>query len=971
MARPRTRPGDPAAAAAPDPSSARAARFVPVLVFVSGATALVYQSLWLRSFGLVFGNTTDAVAMVLAVFMGGLGLGSLLAARHRAASPLAAYARVEAGIGVTALLTVPLLKALPAAYAALAARAGLGESVEAVGRGALAALVLLPTTVLLGATVPLVVEFLEQTRGDFPRSLGQTYLANTVGAAAGVYLGTFVLVPGFGVSGSLALSALGNLLVAGLAWQWSRPLAPTPPSARTGERARTPPLFAALAVVSGAFTFGIEVLWTRSFTLVIGSTVYAFSVMLLAVLVGLVIGSGLYAWLGPRIARPRTVLGALFAGTGAGALAGVVLIGRLPAAYLYLMGGLPPTFAAQQVAGFLLCLGTMLPVTAALGLSFPLLAHLIDGEIPAQQASGRLYLWNTLGAIVGALATDLVLIRTLGLQGSFVVLAGLPLVAGIATLAPSTSLRPHWRAAPAAVAALCLLALARGWRPWDPVAMTSGVYRYGPEWAASGVRLGDLARERRLLFYREGREAVVAVAERPHTTRRFLSINGKTDAGGGPEDVLQQKFVAHVPLLLHPAPRRVLVVGWGSGASTAAAALYPVETIECVEIEPATWEAAPLFDALSGEVRGDPRFRIVFRDGRNHLLRSRERWDVIVSEPSNVWIAGVANLFTRDFYEVARAKLAPNGLFAAWFHYYNMERADVMVELATFSAVFPHVSVWTVPPLPPELGGTLSADLLLVGSVEPHHLDWPRLEHAFRRTPVGDDLRATGVVEDELTLAASYAFGREDLLRLTDDRRSFPRGTPLNTDDQPWIEYRAGRHTALPPSVVRRLAQELHVALGEAAADPLPPFRDTSAPSGGGREAAVRVSALADRWARFGLPGRARRGLERALALDPTQEEVLERLGGMAIDAADWPRAEDLHRTLLRLRPRDVDAQLRLAAVLTRQAKWAQARDAFERARELDPRAPVDPRVLAYVTARVGTGAPAGARAPGPGPTSP
>jgi spermidine synthase len=956
MARHRSRPRDAAAPAAAPPASARADRLIPALVFVSGASALVYQSLWLRSFGLVFGNTTDAVAMVLAVFMGGLGLGSLLAARHRAAAPLAAYARVEVGIGLTALLTVPLLKVLPVAYAAVSARAGLGASLEAVGRGALATLVLLPTTVLLGATVPLVVEHLERSRGDFPGGLGHTYLANTLGAAAGVYLGTFVLVPGLGVSRSLTLAAAGNLLVGAAAWRWSRrPSIAPPPVVPPAASLPAPWLFAALAAVSGAFTFGIEVLWTRSFTLVIGSTVYAFSVMLLAVLVGLVVGTAVYARVRARIARPEAMLGGLFAGAGLFALLGVVMIGRLPAAYLGLMKDLPASFAAHQVAGFLLCLGTMLPVTAALGFSFPLLAHLVDQRTPAQRASGHLYFWNTLGAIAGAIATDLVLIRALGLQRSYLVLAGLPLAAGAWTLGQAASLRPRLRPVPVAVTAAALLALGPWWRPWDPVTMTSGVYRYGLEWAATGFRLDDLAPQRRLLFYREGREAVVAVSERPGTTRRFLSINGKTDAGGGPEDVLQQKFVAHVPMLLHPSPRQVLVVGWGSGASAAATALYPAERIECVEIEPATFEAAPLFDALSGAVRSDPRFRIVFRDGRNHLLGSRTRWDVIVSEPSNVWIAGVANLFTRDFYEVARDKLAPGGLFAEWFHYYNMEPADVMVELATFAAVFPHVSVWTVPPLPPELGGTLGADLLLVGSQAPHHLDWTRLEHAFRRTPVGADLRATGVVEDEMTLLASYAFGRDDLLRLTGDRRWSAGPLPLNTDDRPWIEYRAGRHVVLPPEVVRRLAQQLHLTLGEAAADPLPPVTGAPALDAGGREAAALHLALADRWARFGLPGRARRSLERAFALDPTQERVVEELGGAAIDASDWPRAEELHRALLRIRPRDVDAQLRLAAVLVRQAKWAEARDAFDRARRLDPGAPVDPQLLAYVTARVPT----------------
>jgi tetratricopeptide (TPR) repeat protein len=331
---------------------------------------------------------------------------------------------------------------------------------------------------------------------------------------------------------------------------------------------------------------------------------------------------------------------------------------------------------------------------------------------------------------------------------------------------------------------------------------------------------------------------------------------------------------------------------------------------------------------------------------------------VIVSEPSNVWISGVANLFTRDFYEVAKDRLAPGGLFGAWLHYYNLQPADLWVELATFAEVFPHVSVWTVPPLPAELGGHLAADLVLVGSTEPHALDWPRLTHAFRRTPVGEDLRATGAVEDELTLVASYAFGRDDLLRLARDRALFPDGTPLNTDDRPRMEYRAGRNVVFAPAVVRRLVQELHLSLGEAAADPLPPLVGAPPLAAGGREAAALVAGLADRWARFGLPGRARRGLEKALLLDPLQDAALEKLGGDAIDAADWPRAEALHRALLRVRPRDVDARIRLGAVLSRQAKWVEARDAFQEARRLDPRAPVDPQVLAYVAARVDAGGP-------------
>ena len=920
-----------------------------VLVTLSGATGLVYQSLWLRSFGLVFGTTTDAIALVLAIFMGGLGLGSFLAGRRRSLSPLRDYAFVEMGIGATALVTLPLLRALPSVYAGL-------TSAELLVKAVSATVILLPTTVLLGATVPLVVELLDRTGSDFRAGLGRVYLFNTLGAAAGAFLVTFVLVPSGGVRASLVLAALVNIAIGGVAWRASRETKVDPPAVLTTPEPSGPGLLGGLAVVSGVFMFGIEVLWTRSFALVIGSSVYAFSSMLVAVLVGLALGTAFYDRRRARIERPERVLGALLVWTALAALVGAAAIGRLPVAMLELMKALPLTFGAHQAAALALCALTMLPVTAALGFSFPLLAHLVDRRsCSAQAGSARLYLWNTLGAIAGALLTDFLLMDrlALGLQGSFLVLSVLPLATGAWLLgAPS---RPWLQ--PAFVAAGLLVAgVVQPWfRLWDPVMITSGVYRYGIQWTRDPrFDLSEVNSQRKLLFYREGKEAVVAVSEMEGTSLRFLSVNGKTDAGSVAEDVLTQKFIAHVPLLIHPDPRRALVIGWGSGATAASAALYPLETIECVEIEPATWEAAPLFD-LSKAVRSDPRFRIVFRDGRNHLLRSRERWDVIVSEPSNPWIAGVSNLFTREFYEAARARLAPGGLIGQWFHYYNMEAADVKVELATFAAVFPHVSVWTVPSGTKDGDGMFIADLLLVGSEQPHVLQWERLRRAFDDEALARDLKSTRALTDEMAVLAGYAFSRDDLLRYVQDPVLFPRGTPLNTDDQPWIEFRAPRRNVLRPSLASQMAQAIFRDMRYLAADPLPPLRGHPGLLAGGATAAPFHVALAERWLRNGVRGRAREGFEKALALDPGNEWALESLGGLAIDDREWARAELLHRGLVKARPEDVDIRLRLAAVLARQEKWSAARDAIRAARALDPQAEVDPALVSYIEKQAGS----------------
>jgi spermidine synthase len=404
--------------------------------------ALVYESLWMRSFGLIFGGTTQAVAMVLAVYMAGLALGSALVARRRASDPLLAYAKLELLTGGAALLTLPLLRGLPWAYGILVARLGLGGAAESVGIAVLAACVLLPPTILLGATVPLAVEYLARSGRGAHQGFARLYLLNTLGGAAGVALAPFVLVPALGVRGTLVAAAAVSLLIGGVARRWAReaPALPPPPPAEDGAaRARSGQGGLALAFASGAATFGVEVLWTRSYALVIGSTVYAFNLMLLAVLLGIAIGAALYAATRSRIADPARSVAALFVAAGLAVLAGAWTIGRLPVVSLAALKLLPVSFAVHQLAFLALCFATLLPVTAILGLTFPLLLHLTlaasgaeaSPVAGAQRAAGRLYAWNTAGAIAGALAADLVLVPAFGLQAPYLVFAALLIGAGV------------------------------------------------------------------------------------------------------------------------------------------------------------------------------------------------------------------------------------------------------------------------------------------------------------------------------------------------------------------------------------------------------------------------------------------------------------------------------------------------------------------------------------------------------------
>jgi spermidine synthase len=320
---------------------------------------------------------------------------------------------------------------------------------------------------------------------------------------------------------------------------------------------------------------------------------------------------------------------------------------------------------------------------------------------------------------------------------------------------------------------------------------------------------------------------------------------------------------------------------------------------------------------------------------------------VIVSEPSNPWISGVSNLFTRELHEAALLRLAPGGVFGQWFHYYNLDPADVKVEIKTFLSVFPQASLWLVPPVGPEDGTkNLGADLLLVGSREPQRLDWARLGRAFADPALGADLRAMRVADGPAALAATWVMGRAEMERWVEDREAFPSGTPLNTDDQPYIEFVAPRRNVMPPPEAARSAAAQYAAMGAAGGDVRALL--SGAPSAGPAAAAL-LRDLAGRYVAAIQPQRAGRALEAAVAADPGDARAWETLGALALDRRDYRRAEEAHRALVRVEASNVAAWLRLGAVLARQQKWSEARDAIARARALDPKAPVDAELLAFL----------------------
>jgi spermidine synthase len=765
-----------------------------LVVFLSGACGLIYQSLWLRSLGLVFGSGSQAASLTLATFMGGLGLGAWLMRRAPVKSALRAYALIEAGMAASVLASLILLPALPSAYAWLS-NLNLIPPLAWLGKLLLASLIVLPQASFAGATLPLLIAYKVQDPKQWHQGLARLYLLNTFGAACGV-VAAGLLLPRLGLNRTVMAAAALNLSLAALAWrQRAEPSLETRGAVPGPSKIEGPNLFALLALASGAFGLGLELLWMRSLSLVIGASIYAFNLMLLSVLLGLVLGTWAYErWLKSAARDAGRWLRFLLLGLAVLLPLQVLLIGQLPAYYLTLKQFLPPSFGSNQVAGFALSFPCLLLVTAPLGMLFPLLSHVAGANSWTTRAlSARLFAFNSTGAVLGALGCGFLLIPAVGLQAAYAWLAAIPLSLSLLLWGLQRGWQARQLLALPLGAVLFCAGLAPYFRPWDPGVMSSGMYLSSNDLAKRGGASSwlknlklffympfdlpvEISKISRLLYYKEGAEAVVAVRQSLQIPATTLVINGKPDASN--QDQGTQKLLAHLPLLLHPNPKNALIIGWGSGCSTGTTGLYPLESITCVELVPDTLETAGFFLDLNRGVLNDPRLKMNLQDGRTFLLAAKGSWDTISSEPPNPWISGVANLFTSEFYAIVSRHLNPGGIFCQFFHYYSMSSDDLKLELRTFARAFPHSSLWLVPAEP---GQNISGDLCLVGSVQPHDLDPARFAEALKSPAVAEDLRLMNLPTASIFLATRL-LGEGEML-------SYAGDGPLNTDDRPLLEF--------------------------------------------------------------------------------------------------------------------------------------------------------------------------------------
>jgi len=759
-----------------------------ILFFLSGFAGLVYQVIWLRQFTLIFGATAYASSAVLSTFMGGLALGAYWAGRRAddwQAEPLRTYGKLELGIAAYAAL-IPWLLDWLTPLLELAWRLGADRHFALLGLLKFVAIgiLVLPATTLMGATLPVLSRVVTRSAHSLGGGVGALYAVNTFGAVVGTATCAFYLLPTFGMKRTLVMNLTLNVLVGMAAWVAGRRLGEARPVTDLGpdEHVASQVPSRVLVLVFAASGFAamvLEVAWTRGLSLVLGSSVYAYASMLTAFLLGLAFG----AWSASRFLErrprsdPRAVLAFVLAAAGFLSFVAAFAMQHLPRISAEIYFRFNPSPEGWWLAQVGMSLLLMFPTTYALGWVFPLVLEAAGGVRRSVAASvGRIYAANTLGTIFGAAAGGFLLIPLIGVGATLVGVAAVQMLLA-AVLLPGATVGTAARRrtlAASCVAAACLCVALRP--AWDVLLMNSGVYLYVSDtdekegWKGF---INDVRKDNTLVYVRDGLTATVMVAHRPTPEYLYVTVNGKTDASSH-ADLETQILLGQIPLLYHPSPRDVLIIGLGSGITVGSVATHPVEQIRVVEVEAAMVEAARLFGPHNHNVLDDPRVALSINDARNELQLNPVDYDVIISEPSNPWMTVASNLFTDEFFQIGRSRLRPGGVFGQWIQTYALTPSNLKSILAGFHRAFPHVMVF---------GTCDNSDLLVIGADRPLVLDTGEMDRRLSPLWVRAELARVNI-RSATDVAALLQTGGDALTELV-------RGVKANTDDNGLVEFAA------------------------------------------------------------------------------------------------------------------------------------------------------------------------------------
>lgn len=763
--------------------------------FLSGASALIYQVVWLRMLTLVFGSTTYAVSTILGIFMAGLAIGAFFGGKFidRRINPtttILIYAILELIIGIYAFWTPYILKILPPIYIS-------NFYISSLFRFIFCFFILIIPTILMGATLPILCKFWTDNIEKIGLKVGTLYSINTFGAALGCFLAGFIFIPKIGVSSTLHQAVAYNLIAAGISFLvylrvnvgvgFIRPknngLDKSSPYIKA---TKSPILYLILFAIflSGFCALTYEVVWTRTLILIIGSSIYAFTLMLTTFLFGIVLGSFIISRIVDR-QKDLIFMFAIIQGLiGAFALLSIILFNPLPLLFLKLFKVFGLSFFNLQFMNFIISALIMLIPTTLMGSCFPLAVKLYTKSLDnIGEGVGKVYSLNTSGAVLGSLLSGFLLIPLIGLKNTMHFALIINLLLAIIILYHAKINKHNLKIATTFF--ISLIIIFSFFTKWKKETISRGVFMEvnrimkTPDTITLEEYLKTQEKFGEVIFYKEGINSTVSVVKEGKNF--FLKINGKTDASTDKGDMPTQLLLGHLPMLLAKNPKDVLVIGSGSGITLGAVEQYNIKNVELIEIEKAVLSAANYFKKENRHCLSDKKLKIIVEDGRNYLLKTNKLYDVITSEPSNPWIIGCSNLFTKEYYEIVKKRLKKDGVFCQWTQLYGMSKEDLKIIINTFYSVFPNISIWT----------TALGDVLLIGSLDRLVIDYSRIEKLINGNKnIKGDFLYLGLPNFYIYLATGFLFDERKI-------EEYAYGSNLNTDDKPIIEFSSPKNLYL------------------------------------------------------------------------------------------------------------------------------------------------------------------------------
>jgi spermidine synthase/MFS family permease len=771
----------------------------PILAFIfvlSGATGLIYQVVWFKYLSLFLGNTNYAQMIVLSTFLGGLAWGNYFFGKRADsfANPVMWYGFLELLIGIYCI-AYPLLNSFWGdTFHSFAISFDIYDNKFLFNllRFGLSAILLIIPTFAMGGTLPILSKHFVREIKDSRKEMAILYFLNSFGAVGGVFLAGFILIKSIGLENSLYFSAAINIIIAIasiiISYKFVKPVSSelnNETDITQNQASTLPGISKAMGIViivvaglSGLAALTYEMLWTRLLVNILGSSTYAFSIMLMAFISGITLGSIIVSqnFIG-RFNRIKLLIFCQVA-IVIGTMLVLPLYERLPY-YLWVIASLfiksTQTFPIFLTIEFMVTFGLMFVPTIFMGMTLPIAVEVLTHNSNRISFSiGKIFSINTFGTVAGAIMSGLLFIPFLGIKISFEIAMVINLFAALLLIFTYSKFSPAKKYSYLFLLIMLITGYSLLFKGWNTDSTLSGVFRKFNEMPPSSyTEFKNSFTNRNVLYYKEGVNSNVAVVEMTDSTKqRILLINGKPDASSI-YDMPTQVLLGQIPMMLHPNPKNVFVVGFGSGVTIGSVLTHPVNSVTCVEISREVIDAAAYFSKENNSCLEDKRVNIVVEDAHTYLNLTKEKFDVIISEPSNPWIAGIGNLFSKEYFERCNNRLTDDGIMVQWFHIYELNDEILQLVLKTFNTVFPMAQIWN----------SVQGDLILVGTKKKMEIDYNLLRQKIAINSVKTNLNKIDI-NSVFTFLSCQQLSPEGFF-------SVASGSIINRESHPLLEFLA------------------------------------------------------------------------------------------------------------------------------------------------------------------------------------